>query len=39
MFKSAEIGHCIDKKTFKQGEAPRLRKALLDAQYRLRGGG
>lgn len=35
MFESAEIGHCIDKKTFKQ-EVPRLRKALLDAQYRLR---
>ncbi|MFW9621288.1 MAG: polyphosphate:AMP phosphotransferase, partial [Macromonas sp.] len=34
MFESAEIGHCIDKKTFKQ-EAPKLRKALLDAQYRL----
>lgn len=34
MFESAEIGHKIDKKIYKQ-EAPKLREALLDAQYRL----
>lgn len=34
MFESAEIGHQIDKKTYKQ-EAPKLREALLQAQYRL----
>jgi polyphosphate:AMP phosphotransferase len=34
MFESAEIGHQIDKKTFKR-EAPVLRAALLEAQYRL----
>ena len=34
MFESAEIGHRIDKHTFKQ-EAPALRAALLDAQYQL----
>lgn len=34
MFESAEIGHQIDKKTFKR-EAPLLRAALLQAQYRL----
>ncbi|MCL2636252.1 MAG: polyphosphate:AMP phosphotransferase [Betaproteobacteria bacterium] len=32
MFESAELGHKIDKRTFKQ-EAPKLRAALLDAQY------
>ncbi len=32
MFESAELGHKIDKDTFKQ-EVPRLRAALLDAQY------
>jgi AMP-polyphosphate phosphotransferase len=34
MFESAEIGHSVDKKTWKQ-EAPLLRRALLDAQYAL----
>jgi AMP-polyphosphate phosphotransferase len=34
MFESAEIGHKIDKKTYKL-EAPKLREALLEAQYRL----
>ncbi|HEX5806168.1 MAG TPA: polyphosphate:AMP phosphotransferase, partial [Macromonas sp.] len=34
MFESAEIGHQIDKKTYKR-EAPKLREALLTAQYRL----
>jgi len=34
VFESAEIGHAIDKKTWKV-EAPRLRQALLDAQYQL----
>ena len=34
MFESAEIGHQIDKKTYKQ-EAAVLRSALLAAQYRL----
>ncbi|HEX5806066.1 MAG TPA: polyphosphate:AMP phosphotransferase, partial [Macromonas sp.] len=34
MFESAEIGHQIDKQTYKR-EAPKLREALLEAQYRL----
>jgi polyphosphate:AMP phosphotransferase len=34
MFESAEIGHRIGKKDYKQRE-PELRSALLDAQYRL----
>jgi polyphosphate:AMP phosphotransferase len=34
MFESAEIGHRIDKKEYKQRE-PELRAALLDAQYAL----
>ena len=34
MFESAEIGHQIDKKTYKQ-EAAALRSALFAAQYRL----
>ena len=34
MFESAEIGHRIDKKDYKQRE-PELRAALLDAQYAL----
>ena len=34
MFESAEIGHRIDKKDYKQRE-PELRSALLDAQYAL----
>lgn len=34
MFESAELGHTIDKKTYKQ-EIPALREALLDAQYDL----
>ncbi|NHC06350.1 polyphosphate:AMP phosphotransferase [Azonexus fungiphilus] len=32
MFESAELGHEIDKETFKQ-EVPKLRAALLDVQY------
>ncbi len=32
MFESAELGHAIDKDTFKK-EVPKLRAALLDAQY------
>ena len=32
MFESAELGHKIDKATFKK-EVPKLRAALLDAQY------
>jgi len=32
MFESAELGHKIDKETFKK-EVPKLRAALLDAQY------
>ena len=32
MFESAELGHKIDKDTFKE-EVPKLRAALLDAQY------
>ncbi|MGA6096785.1 polyphosphate:AMP phosphotransferase [Stutzerimonas marianensis] len=35
MFESAEIGHSIDKDTYKS-EVPALREALLQAQYRLR---
>lgn len=35
MFESAEIGHVIDKSTYKAEEAA-LREALLDAQYELR---
>lgn len=34
MFESAEIGHRVDKKTYKQ-EEPLLRQALLAAQHRL----
>lgn len=34
MFESAELGHCIDKKTWHQ-EVPALREALLAAQYAL----
>ncbi|HEY3327700.1 MAG TPA: polyphosphate:AMP phosphotransferase [Novimethylophilus sp.] len=34
MFESAELGHTIDKETYKQ-EIPALREALLDAQYDL----
>ncbi len=32
MFESAELGHRIDRRSFK-GEAPKLRAALLDAQF------
>src|SRR5574343_306108 len=32
MFESAELGHTVDKKTFKT-DVPKLRAALLDAQY------
>ncbi|PKO86794.1 MAG: polyphosphate:AMP phosphotransferase [Betaproteobacteria bacterium HGW-Betaproteobacteria-12] len=32
MFESAELGHKVDKETFKK-EVPKLRAALLDAQY------
>jgi polyphosphate kinase 2 (PPK2 family) len=32
MFESAELGHKIDKETFKK-EVPKLRAALLDVQY------
>ena len=35
MFESAELGHTIDKETFK-AEVPKLREALLEAQYELR---
>lgn len=35
MFESAEIGHKIDKETYKR-EAPELRAALLDAQFELK---
>jgi AMP-polyphosphate phosphotransferase len=38
MFESAELGHKIDKARFKR-EAPKLREALLDAQYDLKGNG
>ncbi len=34
MFESAELGHKIDKKTYKK-EVPELRKSLLDAQFDL----
>mgnify|MGYP001160582188 FL=1 len=34
MFESAELGHKIDKETFKK-EVPKLRAALLDAQYEM----
>jgi len=34
MFESAELGHSIDKATYKK-EVPALREALLDAQYDL----
>jgi polyphosphate:AMP phosphotransferase len=34
MFESAELGHAIDKATYKK-EVPALREALLDAQYDL----
>ncbi|MEY2685276.1 MAG: hypothetical protein RJA09_2420, partial [Pseudomonadota bacterium] len=33
MFESAEIGHKVDRRTYKQ-EEPLLRQALLAAQYR-----
>ncbi|MEY2633137.1 MAG: hypothetical protein RIR00_1791, partial [Pseudomonadota bacterium] len=35
MFEAAELGHKIDKATFKE-EVPKLRAALLDAQFELR---
>jgi polyphosphate:AMP phosphotransferase len=38
MFESAELGHKIDKETFK-AEEPKLRTALLDAQEQLRENG
>ncbi|MCF8178667.1 MAG: polyphosphate:AMP phosphotransferase [Sulfuritalea sp.] len=38
MFESAEIGHKIDKETYKKA-VPQLRAALLDAQYDLRENG
>ncbi len=38
MFESAELGHTIDKKTFR-AEVPKLREALLDAQFDLRENG
>ena len=34
MFESAELGHCIDKQTYKR-EVPTLREDLLDAQFDL----
>ena len=34
MFESAELGHKIDKATFKK-EVPKLRAELLDVQYDL----
>ena len=34
MFEAAELGHVIDKKTFKE-EVTRLRAALLEAQFEL----
>lgn len=34
MFESAELGHRIDKATYKE-EVPKLREALLDAQFEL----
>ncbi len=38
MFESAELGHKIDKATFRE-EEPKLRAALLDAQFDLRENG
>lgn len=38
MFESAELGHKVDKARYKR-EAPRLREALLDAQYDLKADG
>lgn len=35
MFESAELGHAIDKTTFR-AEVPALRAALLDAQFEVR---
>ena len=35
MFESAELGHKIDKETYRK-EVPELRAALLDAQYDLK---
>ena len=35
MFEAAELGHKIDKKTYDK-EAPKLREALLEAQYALK---
>lgn len=35
MFESAELGHTVDKATYK-AEVPKLREALLDAQFELR---
>ena len=35
MFESAELGHTIDKDTFREA-LPKLRAALLDAQFELR---
>ncbi len=35
MFESAELGHKIDKRTFSE-EVPKLREALLDAQFDVR---
>ena len=35
MFESAELGHSIDKDVFRE-EVPKLRAALLDAQFELR---
>ncbi len=34
MFESAELGHSISKRTYAR-EVPKLREALLDAQYDL----
>ena len=34
MFESAEIGHKLKKSEFRK-EEPKLRRSLLDAQYRL----
>ena len=34
MFETAELGHSIDKATYKD-EVPKLREALLDAQFEL----
>ncbi|MCU0974582.1 MAG: hypothetical protein MUF80_11615 [Burkholderiales bacterium] len=34
MFESAELGHRVDKTTYKE-EEPKLREALLNAQYDL----